>query len=214
MQNYLAATYYFDFEHANIQAIIAEFQNEQLTEREKAIHLYTKIRDGWRYDPYTLSIHPEPYRASNIAQRTSAHCIYKAVLLIAGLRALGIPARLHLAKVKNHLAVEQLTEKLGTNELSPHAMVDVFLNGTWLKVSPAFNSELCQYCRVAPLDFDGEHDSIFQQFTTDGLAFMEYLEDYGHFADVPLDFITKNWEDNYGDMGSRIPVGEQEFRLI
>ena len=35
-------------------------------------------------------------------------------------------------QVKNHIAVERLTEKFGSNELTPHGMVNVQLNGQWL----------------------------------------------------------------------------------
>ena len=67
----------------------------------------------------------EKYRASIIAQRNTGNCVDKSIILIASLRALGIPARLHLGKVKNHIAVERLIEKLGSNELTPHGMVNV-----------------------------------------------------------------------------------------
>ena len=117
--------------------------------------------------------------------------------MIAGLRALGIPARLRLAKVTNHIAVERLMERLGTNILTPHGMVDIFMNGSWLKANPAFNNALCEKCNVLPLEFDGMRDSIFQEFNDDGDKFMEYLEDYGPFDDVPLHFMIKNLQEHY-----------------
>lgn len=68
----------------------------------------------------------------------------KSIVLIVCLRALGIPARIHLAKVKNHIGVERLTEKFGTNELTNHGMVNVYIDGKWLKISPAFNASMCK----------------------------------------------------------------------
>ena len=76
-------------------------------------------------------------------------------------------------------------------------MVNIFLDGKWLKASPAFNATLCEKCNVAPLEFTGEEDSIFQQYNEAGDAFMEYLEDYGHFPDVPMDFIRENMRTLY-----------------
>ena len=139
-------------------------------------------------------------KSSKIAQKSHGHCIDKAILYITGLRALDIPAKLHLAKVKNHIAVERLTEKFGTNELTPHGMVDVYLDGKWVKATPAFNTELCRLTGVEPLEFDGEHDSIFQQFNGKGDEFMEYLEDYGSFDDVPIGFIHQNMKENYPNL--------------
>ncbi len=210
--DYTAATYYFDYESDEIQELIQEFQKEDLSLKEKAKKLYLKVRDGYRYDPYFLSFSKEHYKASYLAKQPKGHCIDKSVILIAGLRALGIPARIHLAKVKNHIGVERLTEKFGTNELTPHGMVDVFLEGKWIKITPAFNKELCEWCGVTPLQFDGENDSVFQEFTEKGTAFMEYLEDYGHFNDVPLEFMEANARVHYPHIfGTDKSI--REFRL-
>ncbi len=195
--DYTAPTYYFDYESDEIQEMIQEFQKDEVSPKEKAKGLYLKVRDGYRYDPYFLSFSKEHYKASYLAKQVKGHCIDKSVILIAGLRALGIPARIHLAKVKNHIGVERLTEKFGTNELTPHGMVDVFLEGKWIKITPAFNKALCELCGVEPLAFDGENDSVFQEFTEKGAAFMEYLEDYGHFEDVPLEFMEANARAHY-----------------
>jgi len=195
--NYLNATYYFDYETDEIQKLIQEFKTNTLTQKEKAKQLYLKIRDYWRYNPYKISLSKQNYKASVIAKKPETHCIDKSILFIAGLRGLQIPARIHLAKVKNHIGIERIIEKFGTDEISPHGMVDVFLDGKWLKASPAFNIELCRKCNVAPLEFDGENDSIFQEFDNSGNKFMEYLEDYGSFKDVPMDFIIKNFKENY-----------------
>lgn len=200
---YLKATYFFDFENENVQALIAEFKTDNLTPQEKISQLYLKIRDGWRYNAYKISLKKEHYRASHIASKTEGHCIDKAILLTTCLRGLRIPARIHLAKVKNHIAVEKLIEKFGTNELTPHGMVDVFVDGNWLKSSPAFNAELCAKCNVAPLEFDGTADSVFQEYNSDGKDFMEYLEDYGHFEDLPLKFIGENMRKHYGHFVKR-----------
>ena len=195
--NYLQSTYFFDFEHPNIENLVKEFQTDKLSKKEKAVQLYLKIRDGWRYDFEHLRFEDKDFKASTIAKRTGGHCIDKAILLVAGLRNLGIPARTHFAKVKNHIAIESIIERIGTDELTPHGMVDIFLDGKWVKASPAFNATLCERCNVDPLDFDGENDSIFQQYNREGNQFMEYLEDYGHYEDLPLDFIRQNMVEHY-----------------
>ncbi len=194
---YLTPTYFLDYESDEIQKLVKEFNTDTLAPKEKAIGLYLKVRDQWKYDPYNIHLTKEGYKASEIAKKPYGHCVDKSILLIAGLRALQIPARIHLAKVKNHIAVEKLTEKFGTNELTPHGMVNVRLNGKWVKASPAFNQTLCEKCNVAPLEFDGEKDSMFQEYDSEGNIFMEYLEDYGHFEDIPFDFMIHTMKTHY-----------------
>ena len=199
---YLESTYFYELEHPSVQDLISEFQNKDLTDKEKAIGLYLKVRDGWLYNPYLIAFRKEKYRVSYLLSKKEGHCIDKSIILIAGLRAMEIPARIHLAKVKNHIAVERLVEKFGTNELTPHGMVDVFINEKWVKASPAFNATLCAKCHVEPLEFDGEEDSVFQEYNHNGQAFMEYIEDYGHFPDMPLKFIINNMKTHYPQLAA------------
>lgn len=209
---YLQPSYFFDFDHEDIQNLISEYKDGAISNKDKAIGIYTKVRDHWMYDPYTISLSEDNYKASVIARRTSGNCVEKSILLIACLRALDIPARLHLGKVKNHIAVERLIEKFGSNELTPHGMVNVYLNGKWLKMSPAFNKSLCEKFKVDPLDFDGENNSFLQEFNNEGNLFMEYTDDYGYFEDVPLDFMMKTIKEHYPHI---FDTGEDitEFKL-
>lgn len=210
--DYLSSTYFFDYESEEIQELVSEYKKPFLSAKEKTKLLYLKIRDSWRYHPYTLSFSRENYKASVISKKTKGHCVDKSILLIACLRALGIPARIHLAKVKNHIGVERLIQKFGSNELTNHGMVNVLLNGKWVKLSPAFNASMCKMFNVEPLDFDGEKDSVLQEFNKEGDLFMEYIEDYGHFKDVPVEFIFKNVREHYPhifDNGSN----QTEFEL-
>ena len=210
--NYLNPSYFFDFENDLIQGLIAELKVDSISDKQKAIGLYTKIRDDWKYDPYSISLKEETLKASSIANKSTGNCVEKSILLIACLRGLGIPARLHLGKVKNHIAVERLTEKFGSNELTPHGMVNVYLGGKWIKISPAFNASLCKKLSVEPVDFDGENDSFLQQYTSDGNTFMEYLDDYGHFEDVPIEFMKQNIKEHYPHIFDR-DDGATEFKL-
>ncbi len=196
---YLQASLYFDFHSEEIQNLVAPFSDLK-NEKDKIAQLYLAIRDGWRYNPYVIGIEEKHYIASKIFYKKEAHCIDKAILYIAGLRALNIPSRLRLAKVSNHIATERLEEKLGTNELAPHGLVDVFYKQQWVKCSPAFNKELCAMYNVEVLNFDGTQDSILQEYNKDHNKFMTYLEDYGHFEDVPLEEIKNIFRSNYPEL--------------
>lgn len=210
--DYLSPSYFFDYETEEIQNLVVDVKDNSISEQEKAKQLYTLVRDSWRYNPYTLSFTKENYRASKIAKRSEGHCIDKSIVLIACLRAVGIPSRIHLAKVKNHIGVERLIEKFGSNELTPHGMVDAYINNKWLKLSPTFNTSLCSMLKVAPLDFDGENDAVLQEFNAEGNLFMEYLEDYGHFEDVPIEFMVKNAREHYPHIFDENPT-QTEFKL-
>lgn len=76
-------------------------------------------------------------------------------------------------------------------------MVNIKIGTKWLKASPAFNKELCAKFNVEPLEFDGKSSSFLQQYNSEGSQFMEYVDDYGYFEDVPLAFMKKNIEEHY-----------------
>ena len=208
MENYLAATYYFDFDHPSIQTFVSDTIQAAASQEERAIQLYLKVRDQWFYDAYQLNTDKSQFKASHVAQRERGHCIDKAVLLITCLRAVQIPARLHLVKVRNHIAVERIIEKFGTDELTPHAFVEIYLNDKWVAATPAFNKKLCDKLGVDTLDFDGKNDSLFQAFNQSGGKFMEYLADYGTFEDVPFDFIRQNMIAHYPGIAAFYASGE------
>jgi len=165
---------------------------------EKAIRLYYKVRDDILYDPYSPFFLPEHYRASNIIKLKRGFCVPKAVLLTAAGRAAGIPTRLGFADVKNHLSTDSLIEFLGSDLFVYHGYTEFYLNGKWVKATPAFNRELCERFNVKPLEFDGKNDSIFQQYNGDNKKFMEYVTDHGSYSDLPLEKILSAWKKEYG----------------
>jgi transglutaminase-like putative cysteine protease len=164
----------------------------------KAIKLYYAVRDGIWYDPYIPFYRPGHYRASNVLKRGRAFCIGKASLLCALGRACGIPSRVSFADVHNHLATKQLIDYLGSDIFSYHGFVEFYLDGKWVKATPAFNKELCRKAKVAPLEFNGREDSIFQPYNEEKKLFMEYIHDHGTYADIPVDQIVDAWNETYG----------------
>ena len=164
----------------------------------KAVRLYYAVRDDIWYDPYSPFYLPEHYRASNVLKRGRGYCVGKASLLCTLGRFCGIPSRVGFADVRNHLATRQLIEYLGTDLFVYHGYVEFYLEGKWLKATPAFNIELCRKHNVNPLEFNGREDSLFQSYSIENKQFMEYLEDHGAYADIPVDIIVAGWEKAYG----------------
>lgn len=184
-------------------AVIAFAQTHAAGRAPKAaaISLYGAVRDGFRYNPYRVFFTPEHFTASGLLARPpqeGGHCIDKALLLAAACRAVGIPSRLHFADVRNHIGTSALEAHLGTDRLVFHGYCELHLGGRWVAATPAFNRGLCEKLGVAPLEFDGENDSIFQEYDAAGGRFMEYIEDHGSHADIPFDKMIAAWRTHYG----------------
>jgi len=192
------ATWFVDSDHPGLVARARELTAGATGERERAVRLFYSVRDGLRYDPYSITTDPADYRASNVLGQTAAYCIPKAVLLTALARAAGIPARLGFADVRNHLASDKLLALLGTDLFVFHGYTEFWLASAWVKATPAFNVELCRRFGVHPLEFDGQHDSLFHEFSVDGQRHMEYVASRGSYVDLPLAEIIEAFEREYG----------------
>jgi transglutaminase-like putative cysteine protease len=195
---YLAPTPIIDSDHKSIQDYALENSGGSTEPVEIAVKLYLAVRDGIVYDPYTPFYLPEHYRASDVLKRGRSFCIPKASLLCALGRACGIPSRVGFADVRNHLATKQLIEFLGSDLFVYHGFTEFWLEGKWVKATPAFNSDLCKRHHVPPLEFNGREDSIFQPYNLQRQRFMEYVAFHGVYADIPVDRIVTGWENTYG----------------
>jgi transglutaminase-like putative cysteine protease len=129
--------------------------------------------------------------------KTRGYCVEKAVLLAASARAVGIPSRLSFYNVRNHIATERLAKVLEKDYLVFHGAAEMYLNGEWIKATPAFNKRLCDFLEVDTIEFDGTGDAIFQEFDRKGNVFMEYLHDYGTFDDMPYQMFLDELDKHY-----------------
>jgi len=173
-------------------------------DREKAVALFTSVRDGWRYDPYIASHEPESFRASSVVAETATWCVPKSVLLSAAARAVGIPARLGFADVRNHLQSAKLRERMGTDLFAYHGYSELWIDGAWRKASSAFNKELCARFGTKVLEFDGVHDALMHPYDEAGNRHMEYVRQRGSYADLPLDEILAAFDEVYGKSPSEL----------
>ena len=192
----LVATPLVDSDHPAIRAF-AERHGQGATPREQAVRLYYAVRDGFRYDPYRLDLSDTGMRASNVLSLGYGWCVTKAALLAAAARALGIPARLGFADVRNHLSTQRMRETMQTDVFIWHGYTDLWLDGAWRKATPAFNVELCDRFGLLPLDFDGATDSIYHPFDQSGQRHMEYLNERGSFVEMPLAQIVSDFRSVY-----------------
>src|ERR1700722_6343214 len=184
---FLQSTAFVDSDSAEGRAFVTRaLDGPDLSATAKAIGLFNAVRDRIKYDPFHIGLAEGDYRASRIAGRASNFCVPKAILLTAALRAAGIPAAVGFADVKNHLNSPKLAELMGTDLFIYHGYVALWLNGRMFKVTPAFNTELCERFGVRQLIFDGHSDALFPEFDTRDHRHMEYVNDRGWFADPPI----------------------------
>jgi transglutaminase-like putative cysteine protease len=196
---YLSPTDIIDSEHPLVAAYAeSALQGAAGDPVSQAVRLYYAVRDPIWYDPYVPFYLPEHYRASYTLRTRRAYCVGKAALLCALARACGIASRIGFADVRNHLATRQLLEFLGTDLFVYHGYTEFYLNGRWVKATPAFNRELCQKHHVIPLEFNGHEDSIFHPYNLEKKKFMEYVSDRGTCADIPVEEIVAAWKTAYG----------------
>lgn len=197
MQQYLQPSATIDYKDQAVAAFAERHVGASAELREQAVSLYYAVRDGIRYDPYSIDLSIEGIRASATLQSGRGWCVAKAILLAAGCRAMGIPARLGFADVRNHLTTQRLREQMKTDVFLWHGYTSIFLDGGWFKATPAFNIELCRRFRLKPLDFDGRSDSLYHPFDIEGRRHMEYLQYRGEFAEVPLEQIAETFRREY-----------------
>ena len=198
LRDYLIPTSIIDSDHRMIVELATSTVGNSLDPVDRAIKLFLSVRDSIRYDPYSPFYLPEHYRASNIVKRGRSFCVPKASVLCALGRASGIPSRIGFATVRNHLATKQLIDFLGSDLFVYHGFVEFYLEGKWVKATPAFNRELCERNEVKPLEFNGREDALFQLYNSRQQKFMEYLEYTGTYADIPVSIIVEGWEKAYG----------------
>jgi len=187
LEAYLAPAQFVDSDHPAVVAFARASAQATMPAREIAVRLYYAVRDGFRYDPYHFDMSEQGLKASQVVQSQRGFCVPKAALLAAAARAMGVPARLGYADVRNHLSSPRLREMMGSDIFAYHGYTDLWVEGRWLKATPAFNLSLCEKAGIKPLEFDGSADSIFHEFDTSGRRHMEYIRDRGSYVDVPRD---------------------------
>jgi transglutaminase-like putative cysteine protease len=195
MSTFLEETHSLNFNHPDFNEFLKGFNfSDNPTENVK--EAYFKIRDLFLYDPYHLDLNKNALIASEIIKKRRAWCVEKALIMVACCRAIGIPARFGFAIVTNHIGVEKLTNYLRRHEIVFHGYVEVFLENKWIKCTPAFDKRVCRLSGVSTLDWDGKNDSMFQEFEN-GKKFMEYLNFYGEFADIPFELMHQEMKKYY-----------------
>ena len=181
---------------AHAQKVVGTDNREPI---EKAVALYYAVRDGIRYDPYSVSPFSKDYRGSSVLAAGKGFCVQKAALLCTLGRACGIPTRVGFATVSNHMTSKSLFDFVGGNVFVFHGFTEFWLEDKWVKATPAFNRELCEKHHLTPLAFTGREDSVFHEYNKEKKLFMVYDKYHGTYPTVPVKKMIETWRAYYGD---------------
>jgi transglutaminase-like putative cysteine protease len=91
MDAYLQVSEVIDWHHPDIQALAAVLAAEQATITAIARHCFEWVRDRIRHS-FDYQLNPVTWRASDVLRHRTGYCYAKSHLLVALLRANGIPA--------------------------------------------------------------------------------------------------------------------------
>lgn len=207
LKEFLSPAHFVDSSDAAVTAFAERAVTGIKGEKARAIALYKSVRDGITYDPYVDYRNPDVFRASSVLAAGRGFCVGKAALLAACARAAGIAARPGYADVRNHMTSKKLRDLVETDVFHWHSYTELLIDGKWAKCTPAFDSALCARAKLAPLEFDGENDSLFHPFDGAGNRHMEYLLDRGTYADVPLEAIHADFARYYPKLMAKGAIG-------
>lgn len=129
MEQYLKETLLLDYNHPSIKNLIQEKEWHKLSDIEKVKQIYNFVRDEIQFG-YNLK---DSIPASTVFNDGYGQCNTKAILLMALLRAVKIPTRLHGFTIDKSLqkgAIDGIWYKLSPQNIL-HSWVEVYVNESW-----------------------------------------------------------------------------------
>ncbi|MCF8479970.1 MAG: transglutaminase-like domain-containing protein [Rhodospirillum sp.] len=186
-------TEFIDSDSPEVRAFVARVapDGQGLTLRDKVVRLHDAVRDEVLYEIYGVDFSRQGLRASQVLASGRGLCIHKSIAYAAVVRSLGVPCRLVLTDVRNHLKSDALRRLVGGDVFHYHCLVALQLEGEWIKATPVFNKTLCQLCGMSPLEFDGVTDSLSQPCDAEGREFMEFIHVHGEFDEFPYEMVLE-----------------------
>lgn len=129
MEQYLKETLLLDYNHPSIKNLIQQKEWLKLSDIEKVKQIYNFVRDEIQFG-YNSS---DSIPASTVLNDGYGQCNTKATLLMALLRAVKIPTRLHGFTIDKSLqkgAIDGIWYKLSPQNIL-HSWVEVYVNESW-----------------------------------------------------------------------------------
>lgn len=165
LKPFLEETDYCNFNNPKIIGALSSIKKPQQSEKELAVALFYFVRDKTMYRVGHWS-----NKASETLESGEGTCTNNANLLVALLRAAGIPAGYGVMDVRGRdyfgpVVPNKLTKNISKS--SKHIYTCIYLKGKWLKCDPSDDEPLAlSTAHVNPqsaiVDWDGESDSVLE----------------------------------------------------
>ncbi|OTG62822.1 transglutaminase [Acinetobacter sp. ANC 3903] len=129
MEELLKETPILDYNHLLIKDLIEQRKWNELSDAEKVKNIYNFVRDEIKFGYNT----GDTISASDVLKAGYGQCNTKATLLMALLRAVKIPTRLHGFTIDKELqkgAIDGIWYKLSPKNIL-HSWVEVYVNEHW-----------------------------------------------------------------------------------
>jgi hypothetical protein len=164
MELYLRDTEYCDVRHPDVQALSRRIVASYASERERAVAIFYTVRDGiiWELGQWNR-------KASETLSAGRGSCSNKANLLVALLRATGIPAGFRVMQVTpDYLGEIVPTEfwrvRRDWEKPSKHFYTTLFLDDRWIRADATDDIAVSRCAPYVPeskiVDFDGTSDAM------------------------------------------------------
>ncbi|MDH5402499.1 MAG: transglutaminase-like domain-containing protein [Candidatus Heimdallarchaeota archaeon] len=204
MEEYLRETWFFDYNQPEIQEILNRLNLKNLDTIEKLRSIFYFVRDQFNYSVKNLSFEKDVFKASNTVLKKDSFCIPKAILLATMARAIGVPSRIHLVDFINHRLSDKLAELWGTRVMASHSYAELYINGKWVKSTPALDLTTCKNHGFIPVEFHPSDDGLLSSVDVNDNPHAEYVKDHGVYDDVPYELILKIIHSTYGHLVSKL----------
>jgi transglutaminase-like putative cysteine protease len=200
-QEYLKPTEFLDFDKKRVRKKAMNIVKGKQSDKEKAVVLFYWVRDRIKYNMYTyIPQYKTNLKASTTLRRENGFCMSKAVLLTTLARAVKIPARIHMVDIVNHKAPDWVVDFMGSKNFHCHGYSEMYINKQWVKATPVFDKNTCKKAGYPIVEFDGIHNAMLPKYDQNGTLFVEYIDDWGVYDDVPIKKIQEIFEDKYGSI--------------
>jgi hypothetical protein len=186
LDRYLSPSPMSDCDNARLKMTAMEIANGNESPLESARLIFKYVRDGIAFNA-TLDIY---LKASQALQRKTIDYCNKINIHVSLLRAIGIPARFHMVRVKKEMLIHIVPGFLYSHLPSPvgHLWCECYLNERWTACEALFDRPFYEGMlksgrmtkeQIPMIDWDGKSDLVLMKYWL-----VEDSRTYSHYEEI------------------------------